>query len=586
MNSEDPILGFFVRWVQEFAKHCEKVTVICLEKGLPPEISQGDSFSGRKTISRGNYDLPENVKVLTLGKERGNTKFDQLMWFYQHIWDERKNYDAVFVHMNQEYVLLGVCLWKSLKKKVYMWRNHAKGNILTMLAAKLSDKVFYTSPSSHTAKFPNAVQMPVGIDTDFFKPDPKVKKVPNSILFLGRIGPVKRVLEFVDRLGDFEREGKVFSATIAGEALEGDKAYEQKVRERVATYGIENKVKFIGPVNREEALKLYQLHETYVNMTSAGSFDKTIFEAASCGTVILVENKDLKDLEKKNGEKLRKFVIDEHGLSLLGEKIVKNFNESLPPKPSLLRVFFKRFLTGFYLGDGLKEKVCAAFGLVFISRLSQLSFFIKENGIKAKVYIKNGSDAAMFTEVFYDKEYRLPPPVNPKKILDLGANVGFASLYFSLNYPDAQIVAIEPDPNNLKTLELNLSNRSNIRIIPSAIDVVAGNRDLYIQEGIGMSSSFFSFPQAQKVTVSSTTVKKVLSDMNWNKADLIKFDIEGAEWELFQDSPDKLAEFFIGEYHEDIVKKPVSEFIALFKDFKADMRPLSKNRHSLFLSKN
>lgn len=306
VNKVDPILGFFHRWIEEFAKHYEKVTVICLEEG--------------------EHDLPENVKVLSLGKERGNTRWDRICWFYQHIWDERGNYDAVFVHMNQEYILLGGLSWKIFGKRIYLWRNHAEGSILTKLAVRLSNKVFYTSPSSYTAKFPNAVQMPVGIDTGFFKPNSSVKKVPNSVLFLGRIGPVKKVVEFVDKLGDLEREGGPFSATIAGEALEKDKAYEQKVIERVATYDIEDKVKFLGPVSREKALKLYQSHQSYVNMTSMGSFDKTIFEAAACGTNVLVENEDLKKLEGMDERELRSFVIESHSLDKLMGRLIKQIN--------------------------------------------------------------------------------------------------------------------------------------------------------------------------------------------------------------------------------------------------------------------
>jgi hypothetical protein len=51
VDINDPILGFFHRWIEEFAKHCEKITVICLYKGT--------------------YNLPNNVKVLSLGKEEG-----------------------------------------------------------------------------------------------------------------------------------------------------------------------------------------------------------------------------------------------------------------------------------------------------------------------------------------------------------------------------------------------------------------------------------------------------------------------------------------------------------------------------------
>ena len=49
VDREDSVLGFFHSWIREFAKHYESVTVICLYKG--------------------EYDLPENVKILSLGKE-------------------------------------------------------------------------------------------------------------------------------------------------------------------------------------------------------------------------------------------------------------------------------------------------------------------------------------------------------------------------------------------------------------------------------------------------------------------------------------------------------------------------------------
>src|SRR3989338_7398618 len=270
----DPVLGFFHRWIKEFAKNFEKVTVICLEKG--------------------GYSLPANVSVLSLGKEDTmiyHSVLRRLYYicrFYKYIWQEKDNYDAVFVHMNQEYVWLGWKFWKLLGKKIYLWRNHAKGNILTDLAVLLSHKVFCTSPSSYTAKFKKTVLMPAGIDTDFFRPDPRADRVSGSILCLGRLAPVKKVLEFVDWLKD--RDFK--TATIAGGALPQDVQYEKDVRDRVAEYGLGNKVKFVGPVTQSEAKTLYQTHETYVNFTPAGSFDKTIIEAAACGAKLVVENPD------------------------------------------------------------------------------------------------------------------------------------------------------------------------------------------------------------------------------------------------------------------------------------------------------
>jgi len=90
VDKNDDILGFFHRWLKEFAGRVEKLTVICLQKG--------------------EYDLPENVKVLSLGKERGVSKLGYVLNLYKYIWVLRAQYGHVFVHMNQEYVLLaGLC---------------------------------------------------------------------------------------------------------------------------------------------------------------------------------------------------------------------------------------------------------------------------------------------------------------------------------------------------------------------------------------------------------------------------------------------------------------------------------------------
>jgi len=287
VNKEDPVLGFFHNWILKFSQEFESIVVICLEKG--------------------SYNLPSNVKVLSLGKEEGKSKLGSVTRFYKYVLAEKDNYDAVFVHMNQEYVILAGDFWWALGKKVYLWRNHQYGNLLTNLAVFLSDKVFYTSPSSYTARFKKAKKMPVGIDTDFFKPDPSVTRIPNSILFLGRISPVKKVKEFTEW---FDTLGQNFTATVAGEALPKDNGYEMDVRSRAS-----ERIKFIGPVNQDEALKLYQSHETYVNKTPAGSMDKTIFEAAACGMKLIVDNPDAQDIN-----------IEEHTLKKLVEELKKEIS--------------------------------------------------------------------------------------------------------------------------------------------------------------------------------------------------------------------------------------------------------------------
>ncbi len=266
VDRNNPVLGFFHRWIEEFSKHYEKVTVICLEKG--------------------EYNLP-GVKVLSLGKEefiRSHSYYSHvirrlvsLYRFYKYIWQERKNYDQVFVHMNQEYVLLGAKLWWLMGKKIMLWRNHPRGSLLTSLAVFLSHRVFCTSRYSYTAKFKKTEIMPVGINTDLFKRKPEIKKIPNSILFLSRISPIKKPDLLVKALNLLNKDLIDFNVLMVGDPLPRDRQYYEDIKNKIREYGLESKIKLSGGVKNSEAVDFYNKYEIFVNLTPTGSMDKTIF---------------------------------------------------------------------------------------------------------------------------------------------------------------------------------------------------------------------------------------------------------------------------------------------------------------------
>src|SRR3989344_5619766 len=71
-------------------------------------------------------------------------------------------------------------------------------------------------------------------------------------------------------------------------------------------------------------------------------------------------------------------------------------------------IFFKRFYAGIIAGNGLIHKIKAAFGLVFISFISPVSLYLKKFNKNYKAHFISGSDVAMWVEVFFDEEYKLP----------------------------------------------------------------------------------------------------------------------------------------------------------------------------------
>lgn len=334
VDRDDPVLGFFHRWLEVFAEHFESIVVICLQEGM--------------------HALPKNVKVRSLGKEKGVSRWGYIVRFMRYVVQFRNDHDVVFVHMNQEYVLLGGLLWRLWSKKVLMWRNHAKGNWLTHLAVYLSNRVLYTSPQSYTARFKKAVMAPVGIDTDFFSPDTSVAATAYSVLFLGRIAPVKNVDVFIEALHELQRQHVPFRATIVGDALPQDASYEKRLRKKISEYELEEQVRFVGAVNQLSARDVYRKHAIYVNVTAAGSMDKTIFEALSCGLVPVVVNEAVypaashglvADLEASEvAEKIkvaltgstqvdgRAWVMEHHSLSKLVSCVEKHMRDLLRSK--------------------------------------------------------------------------------------------------------------------------------------------------------------------------------------------------------------------------------------------------------------
>ncbi|HEY4527335.1 MAG TPA: glycosyltransferase [Candidatus Paceibacterota bacterium] len=270
VDTADPVLGFFHRWIQELATRFERIHVVCLFEGT--------------------HALPSNVSVHSLGKERGVSRVAYVMRFLRYAWSLRHEYDAVFVHMNQEYVLLGGLLWKLLGKNVYLWRNHYAGDFLTDLAVMLASTVFCTSKSSYTAKFAKTKVMPVGVDII----PSSVARIPRSILFLARFAPSKRPDVLLQALTLLKERGVLFLASFYGSPLPHDAAFAEKARMIAQNARLE--VKFYEGVPNSVTPSIYSAHDIFVNLSGSGMYDKTIFEAAAAGCLVLASSRDFAEL--------------------------------------------------------------------------------------------------------------------------------------------------------------------------------------------------------------------------------------------------------------------------------------------------
>ncbi|NOY35622.1 MAG: glycosyltransferase family 4 protein [bacterium] len=316
VDKNDDVLGFFHRWIEEFTKHCEKVTVICLQKG--------------------DYDLPENTKVLSLGKEKNLTtgyrlltaKLKYIFNFYKYIFRERKNYDTVFVHMNPEYVILGAPFWKLWGKKIALWYAHGAVPFTLKLAEKMTDIVFTSTKSGFRLVSKKKKVVGQGVDTEKFQPRPEAEKKPGifKIISIGRISPVKDYKTLIDAIEILEKQGVKLNVDIVGAAgLPEQEKYLSDLKETVARKNISGVINFVGAVSNKDIAARLQSADLFVNMSHTGSMDKAILEAMACGLPILTCNEALLEVL---GEYKEKLMYPKKDFKALAEKISRVIGET------------------------------------------------------------------------------------------------------------------------------------------------------------------------------------------------------------------------------------------------------------------
>jgi FkbM family methyltransferase len=150
------------------------------------------------------------------------------------------------------------------------------------------------------------------------------------------------------------------------------------------------------------------------------------------------------------------------------------------------------------------------------------------------LYFRCGSsDLANFDQVFGQEEFSLELPRAPARILDLGAYVGYAAVYLAHRFPEAEIVCVEPAAPNFKVLGLNTSPYPQIRRLNGAAWSKPATLAVKGHE-LGDWGVHFA-PASGDSGTQGWSIDEILRLSGWDRADLIKCDIEGSEREVFAD---------------------------------------------------
>lgn len=144
----------------------------------------------------------------------------------------------------------------------------------------------------------------------------------------------------------------------------------------------------------------------------------------------------------------------------------------------------------------------------------------------------HGVDEIFINEIYKSKLSDAPI------IFDCGANIGLSVLYFKMQNPQAKIIAFEPDKENFEILSSNI-NAFNFNDISLRKDAVwIENTELNFQTDGTMGSKLVADNACNNQTNIVNAIR--LKELITMPIDMLKIDIEGAEFEVLKDIIDKL----------------------------------------------
>lgn len=270
-DRDDPVLGFTARWVAAVAERVDAVDVV--------------------TMRAGRTDLPANVRVFSLGRERGYSEPRRAVRFYRHVAGllARHRYAGCFSHMNPLFSALAGPMLKAARVPLTTWYAHPNLTRTLRMAHFFSDRVTASVASAYPYRHDKLVVIGQGIDTDLFAPDGSAPEAPPLVLCAGRLSPVKgheTLLRALARLR--ARRQEPFRGAVVGQPT--DAAYAARLVSLARELGLGDVVEFAPGVAMDRLPEWYRRCTVHVNLTPEGFGDKVAWESMSCARPCVLSN--------------------------------------------------------------------------------------------------------------------------------------------------------------------------------------------------------------------------------------------------------------------------------------------------------
>jgi glycosyltransferase involved in cell wall biosynthesis len=243
--------------------------------------------------------VPENVRVYSVGKEKGYSEPRRAVEFYRYLFRvlREDRIDTCFSHMIPIFTVLAAPVLKVKKIPIVTWYAHPSLTWVLKLAHHLSDRMVASVATAYPYRKDKLVVIGQGIDTDLFCPDGSPPEEPLMILCVGRLSPVKDHPTLIRAAALLrERLKKPFRVVILGvPAGPKDEPYVRSLHRLVEELNLQDIVSFHPPVPQSALPNWYRRCTVHVNLTPTGFGDKVAWEAMACGRPCLAANEGFRE---------------------------------------------------------------------------------------------------------------------------------------------------------------------------------------------------------------------------------------------------------------------------------------------------
>ena len=308
VDADDPILGFTTSWISAMAKRVEFIYVI--------------------TMYAGRIQVPKNVRVYSIGREKGYDKTRRIINFYRHLFFilKQERIDVCFSHMIPIFSVLAAPVLKIKHIPVITWYAHRSLTWVVKAAHHLSNRMVASLPTAYPYKHDKLTVVGQGINTNFFSPDKSTSaEDPPIILCVGRLSPVKDHPTLIHAISLLHnRYKKPFrNIILGGPGRPEDGQYIQSIFRQINELNLKEIITIEPPLPMTKLTSWYRRSTVHVNLTPTGFGDKVAWESMACGLPCIMANAGFRETLGKYAKHLYFDYRDAEGLASCLEWVLR-----------------------------------------------------------------------------------------------------------------------------------------------------------------------------------------------------------------------------------------------------------------------